>query len=204
MTDQNIGIRVGAVSNQAANILSGSWRALADGTLTEAQLIELHGDIAKGLLQNAQDLEASFGLATHLGATAASPQEAAAFQPQQQAPQQGFTPANNVVQAPFGQQEPQAQFGPTTRVTAQPVQQGQNFQPATAAPGTGGSKADNEWMALFNSPGDFYDNRQDKRSPNGPDFKHKQSGDGLWLNGKFGPAPQWVLDRLQGGFGPVQ
>ena len=152
MTDQNIGIRVGAVSNQAANILSGSWRALADGTLTEAQLIELHGDIAKGLLQNAQDLEASFGLATHLGATAASPQEAAAFQPQQQAPQQGFTPANNVVQAPFGQQEPQAQFGPTTRVTAQPVQQGQNFQPATAAPGTGGSKADNEWMAPRRAP----------------------------------------------------
>lgn len=193
MTDQNTGLRVGAACNQASEVLSGSWRLLSDGTLTHEQLIEIHRELAEGFAKNADTIQAAYGIATAFPGTTAVPQQEFQ-QAAPQAPQGGFTPANqpqgNVAQGPWGQQAPQ-----------QAAPQGQNFQ---AAPGVQGSKADQEWQALFNNPSGFYDNRQDKKSPNGPDFKNKQSGDGLWLNGKFGPAPQWVFDRLQGGYGPVQ
>jgi hypothetical protein len=188
MTDHNIGIRVGAAGNQAAQILSGSWRALADGSLTREQLVELHADLAADILQSLETLQGSVGLATAFpGTTVATPAEAAPFQQAAQAVQsfQQAAPAaapSNVVQGPWGQQA----------------------GPAPQAPGTQQSKADQEWSQLFANPAGFYDNRGNKRNPNSPDFRAKQGDLGLWLNGKFGPAPQWVLDRLQGGFGPVQ
>lgn len=194
MTDSNTGLRVGAACNQAAEVLGGAWRLLAEGKVTTEQLIQMHLDLAEGFIKNANTIQAAASVGEAFPGTTQVPQQA--FQPQQQAPQPqqapgpfdggGFTPAN-VVQAPFGQQQ---------------APQGQNFQPAPGA--GGGSKVDQEWQALFNNPSGYYDNRQDKKSPNGPDFKNKQTGDGLWLNGKYGPAPQWVLDRLQGGYGPVQ
>lgn len=200
------GMRVGAAANQAATILTGAVRLLADGTLSVDQLIEVHGQLAEGFLKNMQDLQGTLSVAEAFpGTQVQQATQAPAFgqqAPAQAAPgpfdggqasQGGFTPAN-VVQAPFGQQ---------AAVQAAVQGQGQNFQ---AAPGVqqGGSKTDQEWMALFSNPKGFYDNRQDKKSPQGPDFKNKDTGDGLWLNGKYGPAPQWVLDRLQGGYGPVQ
>jgi hypothetical protein len=186
--DQNIGLRTGAASNQAAEVLSGAWRLVADGKLSLEQLIETHFTLAEGFFKNANTIQAASGIAQAFpGTTAVAPQEfnpapQAPFQPQQQAP--AFAPAN-VVQAPFGQQ---AQGG---------------FQ---AAPGVqaAGSKTDQDWQQLFNNPNGFYDNRTSKRTPSSPDFKAKQGDLALWLNGKYGPAPQWVFDRLQGGMGPVQ
>ena len=206
MTD-NIGLRTGAAANQAAEVLSGAWRLIADGKATAEQLVELHFTLAEGFFKNANTIQAASGVAQAFpGTTQASPAEAQGFAPQtatqgfSQQVSQAFTPANqpgpfeggqpNVVQAPFGQQAPQ--------------QQGQNFQPAPGAQAQGGSKVDQEWMALFNDPNGFYDNRTSKRTPNSPDFRQKQGDIALWLNGKYGPAPQWVFDRLQGGGGPVQ
>jgi hypothetical protein len=90
---------------------------------------------------------------------------------------------NNVVQFPNQQQVP---VHPAT----------QPAQPAPI-PGATKSKKDLAWEAYFANPGDYYDNRGNKRNPAGPDFKHKQTGEGLWLGGQF-PAPAWVLQRLGG------
>ena len=38
----------------------------------------------------------------------------------------------------------------------------------------------------------WWDNRQNKRNPKAPDFKHKDTGDGIWLSS----APQWAQDEL--------
>jgi hypothetical protein len=190
--DYAIGQRTGAAANQAASVLTGSFRLLADGTLTVDQLVQIHLQLAEGFFKNMETIQAAQSIADAFPGTTAVPQQAfaqAAPAPAQQAP--AFTPAN-VAQGPWPAQQ---------QAAVQAAVQGQNFQ---AAPGVGGNKADQEWMALFNNPSGFYDNRQDKKSPGAPDFKNKQSGDGLWLNGKFGSAPQWVFDRLQGGFGPVQ
>lgn len=62
-------------------------------------------------------------------------------------------------------------------------------------PGATKSKDDVKWEAYFAAPHDYYDNRGNKKNPAGPDFKHKQNGDGLWLGGRY-PAPQWVTQRL--------
>lgn len=192
--DYNIGLRTGAASNQAAEVLSGAWRLVADGKLTLEQLVETHFTLAEGFFQNANTIQAAVGVAQAFPGTTVAPQQAfqPAPQPQpQQAPQPqgGFAPAN-VVQGGFGQQQP----------AAAPQQ---NFQAAPGVQG-GGGKADAEWMELFNNPSGFYDNRTSKRTPNSPDFRAKQGETALWLNGKYGPAPQWVFDRLQGGAGPVQ
>lgn len=40
------------------------------------------------------------------------------------------------------------------------------------------------WENLQANPGDWWDNRMDKRNPLAPDFKHKKSGEGLWLSDK--------------------
>ncbi|GAB4853550.1 hypothetical protein Ancab_017741 [Ancistrocladus abbreviatus] len=54
------------------------------------------------------------------------------------------------------------------------------------------------WNDLINNPGEWRDYRVDKN--NGkvnakyPDFKHKEDGRALWLNG----APKWILPKLDG------
>jgi hypothetical protein len=196
-----VGQRIGAAGNQAATVLQGSWRAIADGTATAKQIAEIYGDLVAEFAEAMATVQAAYGISEAFpGTTVATQQEwtqqqaapehqqaPQAFQPQQPGPFGG----GNVV--PFPQQQQQA-F---------PQQQGQNFQPAPV-PGGQPSKTDQDWMALFNNPGSFYDNRNNKRSTGSPDFKQKQGDVALWLNGKFGPAPQWVFDRLQGGQGPVQ
>jgi hypothetical protein len=44
------------------------------------------------------------------------------------------------------------------------------------------------WSELSENPGNFWDNRAKKFNPKSPDFKHKQSGKGLWLES----MPTWV------------
>jgi hypothetical protein len=48
----------------------------------------------------------------------------------------------------------------------------------------------NEYQSSGTSTGNtksYWDNREGKRNPKAPDFKHKQTGEGLWLN----QAPEW-------------
>lgn len=50
------------------------------------------------------------------------------------------------------------------------------------------------WQAFFANPTDWWDNRDNKRNPKYPDFKHKDTGEALWIEGKFNPT--WVKSQL--------
>lgn len=54
------------------------------------------------------------------------------------------------------------------------------------------SKGDESWNDLLQNPAKWWDNRLDKKNPKGPDFKHKDTGEALWLRG----SPSWVLPKL--------
>lgn len=49
------------------------------------------------------------------------------------------------------------------------------------------------WQNLVDNPQNWWDNRIDKRSPKAPDFKHKETGEAIWLNPR---TPSWVTDAL--------
>jgi hypothetical protein len=53
-------------------------------------------------------------------------------------------------------------------------------------------KGDESWKDLVQNPDNWWDNRLDKRNVRAPDFKHKETGEGLWLSG----SPAWVLPKL--------
>jgi hypothetical protein len=97
-------------------------------------------------------------------------------------------------QLAFGTVTVKAQFPGATEV---PSGNGAPRLPGQVPAGAGSGKADQAWKAYFADPGSYYDNRTDKRNPNSPDFKHKVTGEGLWLNGKY-PAPNWVQSALAG------
>jgi hypothetical protein len=71
-------------------------------------------------------------------------------------------------------------------------------------PGAGSSDVDLQWRDYFRNPGDYWDNRQNKTNPNGPDFKkkvgkfagpdEKRNAPALWIDRK--DTPTWVLDQL--------
>ncbi|XP_020870883.1 protein OSB4, chloroplastic isoform X2 [Arabidopsis lyrata subsp. lyrata] len=48
------------------------------------------------------------------------------------------------------------------------------------------------WKDLVENMNKWWDNRLDKRHPKAPDFKHKETGVGLWLS----DSPSWVLEKL--------
>lgn len=48
------------------------------------------------------------------------------------------------------------------------------------------------WKDLVQNPDKWWDNRSDKRNLKAPDFKHKETGEALWLN----ESPTWVLSEL--------
>lgn len=50
------------------------------------------------------------------------------------------------------------------------------------------------WQAFFANPVDWWDNRKNKRSPKYPDFKHKDTGEALWIEGRYNPP--WVKSQL--------
>ncbi|XP_065861675.1 protein OSB3, chloroplastic/mitochondrial-like [Euphorbia lathyris] len=54
------------------------------------------------------------------------------------------------------------------------------------------AKGEESWKQLVENPGKWWDNRENKRNVKGPDFKHKETGEGLWLN----DSPTWVLSKL--------
>ncbi|GAB2291444.1 hypothetical protein Dimus_025699 [Dionaea muscipula] len=53
-------------------------------------------------------------------------------------------------------------------------------------------KGNESWKDLLDNPNKWWDNRSAKMSAKSPDFKHKDTGEGLWLNS----APEWVLLKL--------
>ncbi|VVB12333.1 unnamed protein product [Arabis nemorensis] len=53
-------------------------------------------------------------------------------------------------------------------------------------------KGEESWKELVQNPDKWWDNRVDKRNAKAPDFKHKETGEALWLN----ESPTWVLSRL--------
>ncbi|XP_062077451.1 protein OSB2, chloroplastic-like isoform X2 [Humulus lupulus] len=52
---------------------------------------------------------------------------------------------------------------------------------------------DEMWKDLLENPNKWWDNRVDKKSERAPDFKHKETGEGLWLSS----SPIWVQSKLQ-------
>ncbi|XP_062077452.1 protein OSB3, chloroplastic/mitochondrial-like isoform X3 [Humulus lupulus] len=56
-----------------------------------------------------------------------------------------------------------------------------------------GNKGDEMWKDLLENPNKWWDNRVDKKSERAPDFKHKETGEGLWLSS----SPIWVQSKLQ-------
>lgn len=54
------------------------------------------------------------------------------------------------------------------------------------------SKLDSSWKNLVENPDKWWDNRANKRNPKGPDFKHKETGEALWLSS----SPAWMLPGL--------
>lgn len=53
-------------------------------------------------------------------------------------------------------------------------------------------KNESLWKDLLENPNKWWDNRSKKSNPRSPDFKHKDSGEGLWLD----TSPAWVLPNL--------
>ncbi|KAJ1287050.1 hypothetical protein BS78_03G400900 [Paspalum vaginatum] len=49
------------------------------------------------------------------------------------------------------------------------------------------------WRDLVENPGNWWDNRRDKPTAKHPDFRQKDSGEGLWVGTR---SPQWALDAL--------
>ncbi|KAL0903606.1 hypothetical protein M5K25_027997 [Dendrobium thyrsiflorum] len=68
------------------------------------------------------------------------------------------------------------------------------------------ASAEELWQAFFANPVDWWDNRKNKRNSRYPDFKHKHTGEALWIEGKNNPS--WVkgqlaiLDERMGSFQP--
>ncbi|CAA7061323.1 unnamed protein product [Microthlaspi erraticum] len=48
------------------------------------------------------------------------------------------------------------------------------------------------WKDLVENMDKYWDNRLNKRNPKAPDFKHRETGVGLWLDN----SPSWVVERL--------
>lgn len=51
---------------------------------------------------------------------------------------------------------------------------------------------ENSWKNLVENPGKWWDNRAGKKNSKAPDFRHKETGEVLWLN----RSPEWVLSEL--------
>ncbi|KAJ6753823.1 PROTEIN OSB2 CHLOROPLASTIC [Salix purpurea] len=66
------------------------------------------------------------------------------------------------------------------------------FDVKTVLPQTRQKKEEGFWKDLVENPNKWWDNRFNKKNPKSPDFKHKETGEGLWLV----TSPAWVLPKL--------
>jgi single-strand DNA-binding protein len=82
-------------------------------------------------------------------------------------------------------------------------QQARAAAPRQMGMASGTSPKEALWRSLAEKPETWYDNRDKKAqpgaNPKSPDFKHKESGDALWIDSRDTPA--WVLETLSGGGG---
>ncbi|KFK31610.1 hypothetical protein AALP_AA6G135400 [Arabis alpina] len=53
-------------------------------------------------------------------------------------------------------------------------------------------KSEEFWKDLVQNPDKWWDNRSIKRSAKSPDFRHKDTGEGLWMS----DSPVWALSKL--------
>ncbi|PRQ29990.1 putative primosome PriB/single-strand DNA-binding protein [Rosa chinensis] len=53
-------------------------------------------------------------------------------------------------------------------------------------------RGDKSWKDLVENPDKWWDNRLQKRNAKAPDFKHKETGEALWLNS----SPAWAIPML--------
>ncbi|KAL5712407.1 hypothetical protein ACHQM5_014586 [Ranunculus cassubicifolius] len=74
------------------------------------------------------------------------------------------------------------------RTSSTAVGQGGNYATKTT------SSTQELWQAFFANPVDWWDNRKNKRNLKYPDFKHKDTGEALWVDGKANPP--WVKSQL--------
>ncbi|XP_021764310.1 protein OSB2, chloroplastic-like [Chenopodium quinoa] len=51
------------------------------------------------------------------------------------------------------------------------------------------------WQAFFANPTEWWDNRKNKKTPKYPDFKHKDTGEALWVDARYNPP--WVKSQLE-------
>lgn len=101
--------------------------------------------------------------------------------------------------APWDSESPESWGGPSAVPAAAPQQQQQFQQPyqQQQQAGAGGGpqlSGEQKWALFFGDPSAYWDNRLSKRAPRAPDFKHKTSGEGLWVASRDTPA--WVEGRL--------
>ncbi len=131
-------------------------------------------------------------------AAVTGPQAAPGVQPLQAFPQ--ATPAQPQA-LPAGEEPFPAAQGPApVPVPASSLVHQGGPPPATPAPAAAPGSDDALWRDLFENFGEWYDNRLDKKSANGPDFKSKKIVDpknpkykaGLWLK----DAPDWAKPNL--------
>ncbi|KAK9820986.1 hypothetical protein WJX81_001114 [Elliptochloris bilobata] len=54
---------------------------------------------------------------------------------------------------------------------------------------------EDKWRRFFADPTRYWDNRVGKRNERAPDFKHKDTGEALWMNDRY--APPWVAAELE-------
>lgn len=58
--------------------------------------------------------------------------------------------------------------------------------------------AEKKWMEFFDNPNAYWDNRQNKRNPRAPDFKHKDEKDTvLWLDSRDTPSCKSLTFTVQ-------
>lgn len=50
------------------------------------------------------------------------------------------------------------------------------------------------WQIFFANPSEWWDNRNSKLKPGAPDFKHKDTGEALWIKDD---DPPWINQQLQ-------
>ncbi|KAJ7534652.1 hypothetical protein O6H91_13G104300 [Diphasiastrum complanatum] len=69
-------------------------------------------------------------------------------------------------------------------------------QSSFSAPETSGRvvRVERLWQEFFSDPSQWWDNRCIKKSPKYPDFKHKSTHEGLWIEGWL--TPSWVNARM--------
>lgn len=107
--------------------------------------------------------------------------------------------AVNEAPHPAEQETTYTHSGPTgTYAQSQPIVQAQQSAAAAPAPVPGAvdPAIPADWADFFQDPTRYWDNRHGKKNPNSPDFKHKDTGKGLWIAGKY-PLKPAVAHQLR-------